>query len=266
MSLGIQSLDELVQSVEDDSVNCDRLVVIVYGGPGSGKTTISSRLVDKLNMIHENGSQNAPKSPKCTGSVSGTYSEANSIFLYESVTSSVGHFATHIKMDGFHYPLNNLTADQVKRRGSPGTFDAKQVVELFRLFLKTDWKLLSIPDFDHKTKDPINKSIWLSHNTKVVVFEGLYLMLEDPPWGEIAEMINRHNNGTSSIKIKVVKINSGDTKLRVAQRHLDSGIVHSIEEGLQKYYDNDCINSKLVGENSNDDLCDYIFDNSKDIR
>lgn len=261
MSMEISSLEELIQHIEEDATGEERLLVVVYGGPGSGKTTVSGDLVDKLNQIYYNDLPKLDPSPKCIQSIDGGLNEANSIYIYEAENISCP-FATHIKMDGFHFPITDLSPEQIKRRGSPSTFDAEQVVELFRLLLRTDWDLLSLPDFDHTTKDPINKSVWLYKNTHVMVLEGLYLMLEDPPWDQIAQMIQ---NNTSNVKIKVVKINGGDdTKFRVAQRHLKSGIVQSLDEGLKKYYDNDYINLKLVKEKSND-ICDYIFDNSRDI-
>lgn len=262
---GIISVEGLLEEVNSISNNSERLILIVYGGPGTGKTTISQKLVDKLNYIHQTGPSTDISNAQCLREIPGRLSDSNSIYVYENKDSDHKRpFASHLKMDGFHLPYNTLTDSQIKRRGSPSTFDAQQVVELFNLLLEKNWDLLSIPDFDHKRKDPVSKSIWLSKRTKVIVFEGLYLMLDETPWDKISKTINSYNDKNTGIKIKIVRVVCDDTKLRVANRHYHSGVVESLEKGIEKYCENDLRNGQLVNEKSNNTLCNYVIDNSRE--
>lgn len=261
-----QLAEELIFKA-DKSVN-QRVVVLIYGPPGSGKSTIAGQLV---NLINEKTA--CVPGIKCDSKIpykvyTGFGGEQTQICEYrdEKVCDDNIPLAIHLQMDGFHLPLSKLTPELVQRRGCHESFDAKLVVQLCDLLSNSDWSSLSIPDFDHEIKDPTNPGIRLNANSKIVVLEGLYLMLDVSPWNQIPELVKKLKN--TDYPVTIVRIDGGNTEelsARVAKRHFKCGLVNSYEEGLAKYYANDIHNAKVVVSQSMDSLADYIIDNKKNV-
>ena len=92
-------------------------------------------------------------------------------------------------MDGYHYYRHELDkmADPVHahaRRGAEFTFDSQKFVKDVKAgFHKGQG---SFPDFDHAKKDPEEgKIVYDSSKQKVVLVEGLYVLLDKDPWSEL---------------------------------------------------------------------------------
>lgn len=281
MSSSPISLPELVQELitrTRSPSGKQRVVLFMYGPPGSGKTTTARALVDALNAQHQHDTKDdlvvkiddlhmANKR-----NVIGAGGEETKICIYNDDTNqgtskSKLHppYAVHLKMDGFHLPRRMLSAEMEKRRGCYESFDADLVVKLSQLLLEDtpSWDLISIPDFDHKMKDPVNPGTFIHKNTQIIVFEGLYLMLDIYPWSQIHEIVERvkQKEFESSTSVKVVRINGGsceEMEARVAKRHLQSGLVESYQQGVDKYKANDRINAQVVQENSVSHLDDWV--------
>lgn len=187
-------------------------------------------------------------------------------------------YAQVVPMDGFHLPRKVL--DQFhdsdfahKRRGSPFTFDSNLVVCAIGL-LKTTCLIgvedaetrvpdIDLPGFDHCLKDPTMCGVHISSNTRILVVEGLYLLLKDSPWDGIGRMFGKTTDGGAPtlgvdsapipddfFEFWKIEVPETAARVRVAKRHLESGLASCIEKGEERFDMNDGINGKRVDLNS----------------
>lgn len=124
-----------------------RLWLAVAGAPGSGKTTVSQHIVDR---IHDASQQQS--------------------------TSSFQ--AAVVPMDGYHLTQAAMAqcGYDMKRRGAPWTFNASQMYkDLAAAHSDNDvW----LPDYSREISDPVPNQIQLQANDPdVVIIEGLYVLL-----------------------------------------------------------------------------------------
>ena len=104
--------------------------------------------------------------------------------------------------DGFHYSQAALSAFPdpdlaFRRRGAPFTFDAAGVVNLVRLLKATPVTagdepelVIHAPTFDHALKDPVPDDLTISSQTRLIIIEGNYTLLEADPWRDIAGIVD----------------------------------------------------------------------------
>jgi pantothenate kinase len=116
----------------------------IAGGPGSGKTTVSHAVADRLNDI-----------------------EADSTLV--------------IPLDGWHTPQAALVAkfgvDAMKRRGAPWTFDLELCAEQLALAKRNGYA--SLPIYSRERSDPVPNGVMLQKHHKIVLVEGLYVLWKD---------------------------------------------------------------------------------------
>ena len=114
--------------------------------------------------------------------------------LAERVVASVPG-SVLVGMDGFHLAHATLEMlDRVDRKGAPDTFDAAGYVSLLRRIraltdgdnTATVWA----PLFHREIEDPVAGAVAVGPDSTLVVTEGNYLLLEDPPWGEIRGLLD----------------------------------------------------------------------------
>jgi pantothenate kinase len=136
-------------------VGSARVVVGLVGLPGAGKSTQARIWSDKVN-------ENA----------------------HARVTQTVG-------MDGFHLSLSELAQlpppkNDVARRGAPWTFDSRKLArsleELHQRDANGNYRNVYWPDFDHGVGDPVPNAIQIEPSVRLVLVEGLYLLLPEPEW------------------------------------------------------------------------------------
>ena len=125
-----------------------RAIIGIAGLPGAGKTTLAEALTT-------------------------------------TVRASLGDDAVaHVPMDGFHLAdvqLERLGLREVK--GHPDTFDAWGYAALLaRLRDPTDTTVYA-PGFERELEQPIAAAVAVPPTARLVVTEGNYLLLPDPPWG-----------------------------------------------------------------------------------
>ncbi|KAH8901529.1 P-loop containing nucleoside triphosphate hydrolase protein [Thozetella sp. PMI_491] len=189
-----------------------RILIALAGVPGSGKTTISTALMEEL---QRRNMQNIMVVP----------------------------------MDGFH--LSKAALSQLddpglafRKRGAPFTFDVvsllRLVGELSQMPVTLDGEpenVIRVPSFDHAKKDPVPDDIQVSSSVKVVIIEGNYTLLDLPPWSEISNCVDEK---------WFVDAPPAAAKERLVARHLQAGIESTREAAAIRAEDNDIPNGNLI--------------------
>lgn len=194
---------------------CDdqnRILVVLAGPPGSGKSTVAARVVSRLNA------------------------------------SSTTPFAAVIPMDGFHLSRATLdempnSAEAYARRGASWTFDSSGVMKLVENLSNSRFgipkEVIMAPSFDHAVKDPVKGGIRIGSEVKFVVLEGNYLLLDEQPWSKIKGMAD---------EAWFVDVDPVLARARIARRHLKSGIESCWEDAVRRAEGNDLLNGIVVRE------------------
>jgi pantothenate kinase len=190
-----------------------RIIIAIAGVPGSGKTTLAHKVASILNS--RNG--------------------GNGI-----------EWAKPVPMDGYHLYRKELDAmdDPAlahERRGAPFTFNAKGVIGFVQKVHETskekNMEMISCPSFDHAIKDPVEGGVVIYPETRVILFEGLYVLLNCEPWNKIQKYVDDK---------WFITVNAAVAIDRVAKRHVESGISADLESGIRRASTNDADNGKLI--------------------
>ncbi len=156
------------------------------------------------------------------------------------------HPAIVVPMDGYHLYKKDLDSEGFKRRGAHWTFDSRKFVEDIRS-LKTNY-IGSFPSFDHHIGDPIENDITVSSSHRIIIIEGNYLYLSNPPWNELLNLFD----------IKVfIKCDINTIRERVIARHQSTGL--TLEESTERVDTNDILNAIEINETI--DKADLIIEN-----
>lgn len=140
--------------------------------------------------------------------------------------------AVVIPMDGYHIPRAALSADGLARRGAPDTFDHDALrADLARL--RAD-RRGAFPEFDHAVKDPRPGAVVVPPGARLVIVEGLYLLLN--AW-RMAEVFDFTVFLDCDLEIALA---------RVAARHLACGIAATEAEARHRADSNDRRNAALI--------------------
>src|SRR3954471_7121791 len=94
--------------------------------------------------------------------------------------------AAHVPMDGFH--LADVELDRLGRRdrkGAPDTFDAAGYAALLHRLHTHDADIVFAPGFERVLEQPIAGAIPIPRQAPLVVTEGNYLLVPDPPWDRV---------------------------------------------------------------------------------
>ena len=194
--------DELIGYLQDKSANlrvAEQFWLGIAGAPGSGKSWLSQLL-----------------------------------------RQSLDHLAI-IPMDGYHYYRRELDqmSDPVeahRRRGAPFTFDAERFVNELSLARKCGEG--SFPSFDHGVGDPVENDIQVvKGHHKVIVIEGNYLLLNEPPWNKIRTILDE--SWFLNVEVEICKE-------RVRQRFLATG--RDEQTARTRVETNDALNAQLVAQ------------------
>lgn len=97
--------------------------------------------------------------------------------------------AVLVPMDGFHRTTADLEArGWVAERGTPRTFDAEAYVALLRTLRAGG--AARAPAFDRDREEPVPEAILVPADARLVVTEGNYLLLDQPPWLHVHELLD----------------------------------------------------------------------------
>jgi pantothenate kinase len=144
------NLADLVARAETLADRGPRQLLGICGAPGAGKSTLSARLVGAL-----------------------------------------GGRAVLIGMDGFHLAQRELERlGRAERKGAPDTFDGFGYVELLARLRRHGPETVYAPEFRREIEEPVACAVPVPHATPLVVTEGNYLLLSDPPWSRIRDLLD----------------------------------------------------------------------------
>ncbi|CCE86372.1 Piso0_004857 [Millerozyma farinosa CBS 7064] len=159
-----------------------------------------------------------------------------------------------VPQDGFHLyrreleQMNNAP-DAIRRRGAPFTFNASRFVELIKQLAapRSSTAVIRAPSFDHKLKDPVENDIIVAPEVKAVIIEGNYVSLKDPVWTDIEKYMD---------ETWFIYTDLDTTCQRLANRHLEAGIVSSEDEAIKRAKGSDYDNSLYILSHSKcTDVC-----------
>lgn len=190
----------LIDRYEKEDARNNQLFVCVAGGPGSGKSTLSTAVAARINERLRTG-RGGGEDPA----------------------------AVVLPMDGFHYSRSQMKAmveissneggytydELLARRGAPWTFDAEGCVAAFTRARETG--VASLPVYCRTKSDPVPDGVQLHRGTKIVLLEGNYLLAwDDERWAPLRT--NRVFDETWYISCKSLV----DQRDRLVKRHLET--------------------------------------------
>ena len=130
-----------------------RLALGIVGGPGVGKSTLATQLVDRLN-------------------------------------AATPGIAAYVPMDGFHMLHRKLEQlGTVRDKGAPHTFEGGAFAE-FLATLKSAGGPVSGPGYSRAIEDVVQNAFIVPANARLIVVEGNYLLLATAPWWQIKPLLD----------------------------------------------------------------------------
>lgn len=211
-------------------------------------TKIKLELFKKLQHILDT----TPNNQRYLIAVSGIPGSGKTTLVNQLVREFNNDSIAVVPMDGFHLPKSKLDAAMMARRGAYFTFDAPLLLSFIKQ-LKTTESTVYAPSFDHTRGDPVEHDIPIEPRHRIVIVEGIYLHLKQPaPWNEIPLLFDEK---------WFIPISLEEARQRVAERHYKSHLVNSIEEGLQRFDNNDKLNAEFVLNNRDEQDVYHINSN-----
>ncbi|NVD37622.1 nucleoside triphosphate hydrolase [Ensifer sp. HO-A22] len=196
----------LVEEILERAAGAARFIVAIAGPPGAGKSTLSDALADAL--------------------------------------VAAGEKAAVLPMDGFH--MDNAVLEEkglLARKGAPETFDVRSFLATIAAVRANDGEVL-VPVFDRSRELAIASARVLAADTRIILVEGNYLLLDEAPWTKL----------DSAFDVSIF-INPGIEELerRLLKRWRDHG--YDEESARRKALGNDIPNAhRVVGHQRPADL------------
>ena len=193
---------ELIKKLDQDIQQSDknRYFIAISGPPASGKSTISEKLHADLTLKR--------------------------------------HKPSILQMDGFHYD-NSILKEKglLQKKGAPETFDVYGLLNFIKR-LQNEPEVI-VPIFDRSLELSRSSAVIISKESKVIIVEGNYLLLNSQPWRDLQNFFNT-----------TVMIDCEEKILE--QRLIDrwKNLNLSKDEINQKVYKNDLPNGAYVIKNS----------------
>jgi pantothenate kinase len=110
----------------------------------------------------------------------------------QRLVAELGPSSVYVGMDGFHLAqveLNRL--GRTARKGAPDTFDAAGYVNLLRrLRSRPPDEVVYAPGFRRDLEEPIAGAVPVPPSVRLIVTEGNYLLLADPPWRYVRDLLD----------------------------------------------------------------------------
>jgi pantothenate kinase len=142
-----------------------------------------------------------------------------------------------VGLDGWH-----LTRDQLRamvdpklafdRRGAHWTFDPISYYSFIKQLSEpiSGSRIIKAPSFDHALKDPIPESIDILANHRIVIIEGLYVLLTEKGWKEAADLLDER---------WLIDVDVEEARRRLLKRHVITGVAADETEAVWRVDNND---------------------------
>ncbi|MFR9731318.1 nucleoside/nucleotide kinase family protein [Saccharopolyspora sp. MS10] len=109
----------------------------------------------------------------------------------DALLADLGPAAVLVPMDGFHLAGAELRRlGRQDRKGAPDTFDAAGYVALLRRIRDQGPEIVYAPEFHREVEESYAGAIAIRPETPLVITEGNYLLLDEPPWNEVRELLD----------------------------------------------------------------------------
>lgn len=154
------------------------------------------------------------------------------------LAARLGPASAVLPMDGFHLDNDRLRhLGLLHRKGAPETFDAAGFLNLLRAVRSQD--TVPFPTFDRTADRTVPDGGRIEKATRIVLVEGNYLLLKNPPWSDFAALFDL----TVGLAVSREELES-----RLIARWLDHGLPEA--EARARALGNDMKNVDFVMENS----------------
>lgn len=112
--------------------------------------------------------------------------------LAAQVLAAYGDTAVNVPMDGFHLANAELQRlGRAARKGAPDTFDASGYVALLRRLREPmAGETVYAPAFHREIEEPIAGEIAVPAETRLVITEGNYLLMEEGAWRDVRPLLD----------------------------------------------------------------------------
>lgn len=142
-----------------------------------------------------------------------------------------------VPMDGFH--LANVELQRLgrtARKGAPDTFDSAGYVALLqRLRQQRSAEIIYAPEFRREIEEPVAGAIAVFPETRLVITEGNYLLLNSSHWAGVAALLD---------DVWYVDVDPSVRTSRLAQRHEQFG--RSQQDAMDWVAGTDEPNARLI--------------------
>ena len=157
-----------------------RRVLGIAGPPGAGKTTLVAALLHAV-----------AADPRLAGRVA------------------------HVPMDGFHLPGAELgRLGRLNRKGAPDTFDGAGYAALLARLRSVARSTVWAPVYDRSIEESVAGAIAIPPEAEVVVTEGNYLLVDEPPWDAVRDLLD---------EVWAVRVDPALRTARLVARHVEFG-------------------------------------------
>jgi pantothenate kinase len=152
--------------------------------------------------------------------------------------------AVLLPMDGYHLRKSQLDAEGLRRRGARHTFNSAAFCRDLRQLKAT--RSGQFPAFDHAEQDPRWNAISVSPDTKLVIVEGLYVLMHD--W-QLEDLFDLKIFLDCDLEVALT---------RVAQRHLACGLADTLTAATTRAQQNDRLNALDILEDGCRERADLV--------
>ena len=135
--------------------------------------------------------------------------------LAEALVRGLGAGVAHVPMDGFHLADAELHRLGLRhRKGAPETFDPWGYAAVLRRVREGTDEIVYAPGFERTLEQPIAGAIPVPRSTRLVVSEGNYLLLDEPPWTAVRAAFD---------EVWYVDLDRAERMRRLVRRHVKFG-------------------------------------------